>query len=117
VERARENAALNGITNAEFHCANLAAGEPALSPWAQRRYTHALLDPPRVGAREVLPLLARSGLRRLVYVSCHPGSLARDLGTLVHEYGFELLACGIADMFPQTSHVESIALLAPGRRS
>jgi 23S rRNA (uracil1939-C5)-methyltransferase len=49
--------------------------------------------------------------RRLAYVSCHPGSLARDLGLLVHEHGFELLAAGVADMFPHTAHVESIALL------
>jgi 23S rRNA (uracil1939-C5)-methyltransferase len=61
----------------------------------------------------VLPLLARLRPRRVVYVSCHPGSLARDLGILVHELGFELLAAGIADMFPQTSHVESVAVLAP----
>jgi 23S rRNA (uracil1939-C5)-methyltransferase len=117
VGRARENAALNGIANVEFHSANLAAEDLGVAPWSRRRYTHALLDPPRVGAREVLPLLARSGLKRLLYVSCHPGSLARDLGLLVHEQGFELLAVGIADMFPQTSHVESLAVLAPGSRA
>jgi 23S rRNA (uracil1939-C5)-methyltransferase len=117
VGRARDNAALNGVTNVEFHSANLAGDDFAAAPWARRGYSHALLDPPRVGAREVLPLLARLGLKRLVYVSCHPGSLARDLGLLVHEFGFELLAAGIADMFPQTSHVESLAVLAPGGRS
>ncbi len=115
VSRARENAALNGIANAEFYSANLAAEDFAAAPWSGRPYTHALLDPPRLGAREVLPLLGRLGLKRLVYVSCHPGSLARDLGLLVHEQGFELLSAGIADMFPQTSHVESLAVLAPGR--
>ncbi len=117
VARARDNAALNGIANVEFHSANLAGDEVGAAAWAQRSYSHALLDPPRVGAREVLPLLARLNLRRLVYVSCHPGSLARDLGLLVHEHGFELLAAGIADMFPQTSHVESLAVLAPAGRS
>jgi 23S rRNA (uracil1939-C5)-methyltransferase len=61
----------------------------------------------------MLPVVARLRPRRLVYVSCHPGSLARDLGLLVHEHGFELLAAGVADMFPHTAHVESIALLAP----
>lgn len=116
VSRARENAALNGITNVEFHGANLAGDDFGAAPWARRPFTHALLDPPRVGAREVLPLLARIGLKRLVYVSCHPGSLARDLGVLVHELGFELLAAGVADMFPQTSHVESLAVLAPAGR-
>ena len=117
VARARDNAALNEISNAEFFSANLAGADFSVAPWAQRRYTHALLDPPRVGAREVLPLLAASGLQRLVYVSCHPGSLARDLGLLVHEHGFELLAAGVADMFPQTSHVESVAVLARQGRS
>jgi 23S rRNA (uracil1939-C5)-methyltransferase len=113
VRRARDNATLNAISNAEFHSANLAGEDFGAAAWAQRRYSHALLDPPRVGAREVLPLLARVGLKRLVYVSCHPGSLARDVGVLVHELGFELRCAGVADMFPQTSHVESLAVLAP----
>ena len=113
VARARANATRNAIANAEFHSADL-AGEACMSAsWAQRAYSHVLLDPPRVGARTMLPLLARLQPRRVVYVSCHPGSLARDLGILVHELGFELLAAGIADMFPQTSHVESVAVLAP----
>ena len=117
VARARDNAALNGITNADFFAANLATEELGKSSWAQQRFTHALLDPPRVGAREILPLLAGASLKRLLYVSCHPGSLARDLGVLVNELGFELLAAGVADMFPQTSHVESLAVLAPKGRS
>jgi 23S rRNA (uracil1939-C5)-methyltransferase len=115
VARARANAQRNGITNAEFHSANLAGADFGAAPWANRSYSHVLLDPPRVGAREVLPLLQRAGARRVVYVSCHPGSLARDLGILVHELGFELLAAGVADMFPQTTHVESLAVLAPGK--
>jgi 23S rRNA (uracil1939-C5)-methyltransferase len=116
VARARDNAALNGIGNAEFHSANLASADFSAAPWAGGSYSHVLLDPPRVGAREVLPLLQRIGPRRVVYVSCHPGSLARDVGILVHELGFELLAAGVADMFPQTTHVESLAVLAPSRR-
>jgi len=75
-----------------------------------------LLDPPRTGARAVLPALARLAPRRLLYISCHPGSLARDLGVLVHEHGFTLAAAGVVDMFPHTAHVESLALLThPGR--
>ena len=50
------------------------------------------------------------GPRRIVYVSCHPGTLARDAGTLVHEQGYRLDAAGIIDMFPHTAHVESIAV-------
>ena len=122
VARARTNAIRNGISNAEFFSANLVPVDPAdavfgAAPWAGRRYSHVLLDPPRVGAREVLPLLARVGAQRVVYVSCHPGSLARDLGILVNEMGFELLAAGVADMFPQTAHVESIAVLTAAPRN
>lgn len=113
VERARANAARNGITNAEFLTANLMAEEPdskLWAPWARDRYDRVLIDPPRAGAREVLPAIAKSGAERIVYVSCHPGSLARDAGILVKDYGFRLLSAGIMDMFPQTTHVESMAV-------
>jgi 23S rRNA (uracil1939-C5)-methyltransferase len=70
-----------------------------------------LLDPPRTGAQDVLPALVKLAPRRMAYVSCHPGSLARDLGILVTEHGFSLRSAGIVDMFPHTSHVESVAIL------
>jgi 23S rRNA (uracil1939-C5)-methyltransferase len=109
VQRARDNAARNSIGNAEFLAANLMTEEPD-APWTKERYDRVLIDPPRAGAREVLPVIAKSGAKRVVYVSCHPGSLARDAGILVNEYGFALLGAGIMDMFPQTAHVESIAV-------
>jgi len=109
VARARANAQRNGIGNATFHAANLAA-EPQTDDWARDRYDLVLLDPPRAGAREVLPVAAASRPRRIVYVSCHPGSFARDAGILAGELGYRLCAAGVMDMFPQTSHVESIAL-------
>ena len=115
IERARANAHRNGIGNAEFHQADLAAPDLSHAPWLQRAYSHLLLDPPRVGARELLPAIAGLAPRRLLYVSCHPGTLARDLGILVHEHGFELLAAGVVDMFAHTAHVESLALLGPPR--
>ena len=74
-----------------------------------------LIDPPRAGAREVLAGIARCAPRRIVYISCHPGTLARDLGILVHEHGYRLRAAGVLDMFPHTTHVESLAVLEPGR--
>ena len=80
VARARANATRNAIGNAEFYSADLSGEACGTASWAQRAYSHVLLDPPRVGARAVLPLLARLRPRRVVYVSCHPGSLARDLG-------------------------------------
>jgi len=109
IERALANASANGIENAEFHRADLAAIDPELS-WARHPYARVLLDPPRAGAREVLPLIDRSGAARVVYISCHAGSLARDSGILVHELGFRLECAGVIDMFPHTSHVESMAV-------
>jgi 23S rRNA (uracil1939-C5)-methyltransferase len=109
IERARANARANGIANAEFSVADLARDCRDL-PFARGRYQRVLLDPPRVGAREMLPLIAALGPARVVYISCHPGSLARDAGLLVHEHGFHLRAAGIMDMFPHTAHVESMAV-------
>ncbi len=109
IERARENARRNGIANTTFFAANLAE-KPDGQPWAESRYHKVLLDPPRAGAIEVLPMIARSGATRLVYISCHPASLARDAGLLVREHGYTLKAAGVMDMFAHTAHVESIAL-------
>ncbi|HEY3809421.1 MAG TPA: 23S rRNA (uracil(1939)-C(5))-methyltransferase RlmD [Steroidobacteraceae bacterium] len=113
VERATANALLNGIGNADFHRADLSGTDLSGASWLRQPFTHVLLDPPRLGAREILPQIARIAPRRLLYVSCHPGSLARDLGLLVHEHGFELLAAGVVDMFAHTAHVESLAVLQP----
>jgi 23S rRNA (uracil1939-C5)-methyltransferase len=112
VARARENAVRNGIANAAFHAADLTA-VAADAGWARVGHDLVLLDPPRAGAREILPVAARSRPRRIVYVSCHPGSFARDAGILVHELGYRLVTAGIMDMFPHTSHVESIAMFEP----
>ncbi|HEX4378224.1 MAG TPA: 23S rRNA (uracil(1939)-C(5))-methyltransferase RlmD [Steroidobacteraceae bacterium] len=112
VERARGNAQRNGLSNVQFHSADLFADVRG-APWLAGTYSHVLLDPPRAGAREVLPAVAQLAPRRLLYVSCHPATLARDVGLLVHEHGLRLLAAGVVDMFPHTAHVESLALLAP----
>jgi 23S rRNA (uracil1939-C5)-methyltransferase len=109
VARARRNAALNSIGNAAFHVSDLAA-DASGAPWARLRYERVLLDPPRAGAREVLPVVGGSGADRVVYISCHPGSLARDAGILVKEQGFRLAAAGVMDMFPHTTHVEAMAV-------
>jgi 23S rRNA (uracil1939-C5)-methyltransferase len=118
IERARGNAQRNGIVNTEFHTGNLAvAPAPDSCPWLRHSYSHVLLDPPRTGAREVLAAVAALAPRRVLYISCHPGSLARDLGVLVHEHGFTLDAAGVVDMFPHTAHVESLALLSGAART
>ncbi|MBW8369203.1 MAG: 23S rRNA (uracil(1939)-C(5))-methyltransferase RlmD [Arenimonas sp.] len=109
VARARENAARNGLANVQFHAADLAK-DLSQEPWMAAGFDKLLLDPPRAGAAQVLAQLPLDGIRRIVYVSCHPGSLARDAGFLVRERGYTLKAAGAMDMFPQTAHVESIAL-------
>ena len=105
VELARRNAAANGIA-ARFEKADLTEARD-FGAWDR-----VLLDPPRSGAAEALPALAASGADRIVYVSCHPGTLARDAGELVHRHGFDLLEAGVLDMFPHTAHVESIAVFS-----
>jgi 23S rRNA (uracil1939-C5)-methyltransferase len=119
VKRARHNARRNGIDNAEFHAADLAKplGTSAASApaWSNSAFPYVLIDPPRAGAREMLPTVARLAPKRVLYISCHPGSFARDVGMLVHDYGFRLRAAGVLDMFPHTTHVESLAVLEPGR--
>ncbi|MCC7258018.1 MAG: 23S rRNA (uracil(1939)-C(5))-methyltransferase RlmD [Gammaproteobacteria bacterium] len=109
VARARSNAAANGIANAEFRCADLATAQ-AGDAWGGARFDAVLLDPPRAGAAAVLDRVVACGAARILYVSCHPGTLARDAGVLVHDHGLHLAAAGILDMFPATSHVESVAL-------
>ncbi|MHC1479516.1 23S rRNA (uracil(1939)-C(5))-methyltransferase RlmD [Frateuria aurantia] len=109
VERAAQNAARNGLAHARFYTANLFEDQRN-APWAREAWDSILIDPPRAGADKVLAYLPRKQTRRLVYVSCHPGSLARDAGLLVHEHGFRLVKAGVMDMFPHTAHVESIAL-------
>lgn len=109
VARARANAQRNGIANARFFAADLASSL-AYEPWIGEPFDALLLDPPRSGAQALLPQLPLKKIDRIVYVSCHPGSLARDAGFLVRERGYKLQCVGVMDMFPHTAHVESIAL-------
>ena len=69
-----------------------------------------LIDPPREGALELVKSIAEQGPQRIVYVSCNPATLARDAAILVREKGYRLRGAGVVNMFPNTSHVESIAL-------
>ena len=111
VGRARQNATHNGLASrCEFAVANLfAATEESFA--ALGTFDKLLIDPPREGAIALVKALpAEGGPRRIVYVSCSPATLARDAAVLVHEKGYRLLAAGIANMFPHTSHLESIAL-------
>lgn len=109
IERANKNAELNGISNTDLHVANLMEDVSECS-WLKNDYDKLLLDPPRSGAKEMLPYIAKMNIKHIVYVSCNPSTLARDAGTLVNEMGYTLEKTGIMDMFPHTAHVESIAL-------
>jgi len=110
VERAQQNAKHNQLENVEFHVANLAEPLPAYA-WVKRQYDKILLDPPRSGAIALIPYLAKFNAKTIIYISCNPATLARDVGLLVHEHGYQLQKTGIMDMFPHTGHVESIAVL------
>jgi 23S rRNA (uracil1939-C5)-methyltransferase len=105
VERARENAAANGLV-AQFEVADLF--KPNLEHYG--RFDKYLIDPPREGAASLVHALPEDWPRRIVYVSCDPATFARDAGVLVHHKGFTLAAAGVVNMFPHTAHVESIAL-------
>ncbi len=114
IRRARKNAEINALDNVDFHVADLRQDHSG-ADWMQRTYDKVLIDPPRSGAWEALPLIAQTGAETVVYVSCHPASLARDAGRLVNELGYTLVSAGVMDMFPHTSHVESIALFRKNR--
>lgn len=109
VERAKHNAKLNELDNVDFHKADLTKNQDD-SAWFNKPYNKVLIDPPRSGAWDILPLIAKTKADTLLYVSCHPASLARDTDRLVNDLGFKLVSAGVMDMFPHTSHVESIAL-------
>lgn len=110
VKRAEENAALNGLSDrSEFKVSNLFEATPE-SLAALGRLDKYLIDPPREGAIGVVKALTDDAPQRIVYVSCNPATLARDAAVLILEKGYRLRGAGVANMFPQTSHVESIAL-------
>jgi 23S rRNA (uracil1939-C5)-methyltransferase len=111
VRRAKSNAERNGISNCDFRIADLGKIDGTES-WLADDWSGLLLDPARSGAMEVVRHIGRIDPSRIVYVSCHPATLARDLNMLVTEQGFRLEAAGIIDMFPHTGHVESIAVLS-----
>lgn len=109
VARATMNAQDNSIHNAIFYCADLEQPE-ALAKIRDHRFNKILIDPPRCGALEIVKQIDKLNPTKLVYVSCNPATLARDADILVNQHGYRLTAAGVMDMFPHTSHVESIAL-------
>lgn len=110
IDRARKNAMANGITNVDFSVLNLIEPAVDVGTLVPANATKVLLDPPRSGAEAICEALASTNVHRVVYVSCNPLTLARDVKILV-DHGFQLEQAGVIDMFPHTTHVESIASL------
>ncbi|MDV5060240.1 23S rRNA (uracil(1939)-C(5))-methyltransferase RlmD [Vibrio diabolicus] len=108
VEKATNNASLNQINNAQFYHANLEQDFEG-QVWAVERFDKVLLDPARAGASGIIDQVSELGAQRVVYVSCNPATLARDSQSLM-EQGYKLTKLGMLDMFPHTSHLESMAL-------
>lgn len=110
VGRGRENAEANGLAGlVEFGVANLfECTEASLA--ALGHFDKMLIDPPREGAMELVKAIGANGPRRIVYVSCNPATLARDAAVLVNVHGYRFVSAGAFNMFPHTSHVESIAV-------
>jgi len=111
VAAATANAVANGIGNVEFLQADLDSIDGS-EEWLRRGWDLLLLDPARSGAQELAARIEAIGARRIVYVSCHPGTLARDAAVLVRDKAYRCDAAGIIDMFPHTAHVESVAVFS-----
>jgi 23S rRNA (uracil1939-C5)-methyltransferase len=108
VDWARENAKVNKIANADFYQADLDKSL-AKSEWASEKFDKILLDPARAGATGVIDQVSELGAQRVLYVSCNPATLARDSNSLIQQ-GYKLTKLAMMDMFPHTSHLESMAL-------
>ena len=108
VGRARQSALDNQIENTEYYAEDLTQPDTGVS-WMKQKYDKILIDPPRSGAMEIVEIIKRFKASRIVYVSCQPSSLVRD-SKIICDQGYKLEHLGIMDMFPQTAHVESMAV-------
>jgi len=108
VERARKSAVANDIHNTEYHAVDLTSPDTGYA-WMQQEYDKILLDPPRSGAQEMAEFIGKFNASCIVYVSCQPSSLVRDAAIICGQ-GYRMTHLGIMDMFPQTAHVESMAV-------
>lgn len=109
VERARHNANKNNIQNIEFKVEDLFAVNDQCE-WLNNSWDVVVIDPPRAGAKEVVELMSNMKPAKVLYVSCHPGTLARDADILVNTLGYTLDSVSVLNMFPHTGHVETMAL-------
>lgn len=111
VARAAMNARLNQIENCTFAAANLDDANQVRQLFQQHQgFNKLLIDPPRSGALEIVKQISDLNPKVILYISCNPVTLARDTDILVNQHQYKLQAAGVMDMFPHTTHVESIAL-------
>jgi 23S rRNA (uracil1939-C5)-methyltransferase len=110
VEKAQENAQINGITNCQFYQADLNSDWQS-ELWAKQKYTKVLLDPARAGAYQALTQLLSYKVSKILYVSCDPASLARDAKLLIDQ-GYKIEKITLMDMFSQTKHVETMVMFS-----
>ena len=109
IERAKQNALSQGFTNIDFSVADLQQIS-SVQALESLPFNKVLLDPPRDGALAVVEGMGKLNPERIVYVSCHPATLARDAAILRQQFGYRMHCGGIMDMFPHTNHIESMAL-------
>lgn len=114
VLRARDNAQKNGLSNAQFYSADLHTDFRSAS-WAKQTFDKILIDPPRAGALVVATYLHHFNPERIVYISCNPATLARDAGVL-SKHGYQIEVSGVIDMFPNTAHIESMAVFVRNKK-
>lgn len=108
VDRAQKTARQQQVNNTDYFVADLETPD-LKSSWMKSKYNRVLLDPPRSGAQAIAERIERFGASKIVYVSCQPSTFVRD-ATMICNQGYRLSKLGIMDMFPQTAHVESMAL-------
>ncbi len=117
IQAARRNAAARKVANGEFISAKVEDALPELLRKLSSQKTAVLIDPPRKGCQpQILELLRESRPSQVIYVSCHPATIARDLNILCGDGVFELERVQPLDMFPQTQHVECVADLRAGQK-
>jgi 23S rRNA (uracil1939-C5)-methyltransferase len=113
LKRAKANAESQSIDNVEFTVADLQLTS-SVEELKKLDFNKVLIDPARDGALAVVEGLGELGPERIVYVSCHPATLARDAHVLRTKYGYQMVCGGVMDMFPHTIHIESMALFVKG---
>lgn len=110
IEQAKHNAAINECDNAKFYYADLNEDVHQLAWFKQNSFNKIILDPPRAGALNLMPAIAVKKCELICYISCDPATLARDAAELMTREKYRIKTAGIMNMFPHTSHVESMVL-------